>query len=168
VDVGDIVKLGSQMVEDMARRAQIDFASDVEENLPQVVGDPANSLKSGQSPDQCDQVHTAGRQSSAHGRPACPSGHYVSGRGHRHRNVGRPGTDRIGAVRANRYRLARKHSGVGLGLPLTKRVVELHDGTIEIESEPGKGTVVTVGLPAARCSSPSSTWHVQRARIETA
>jgi signal transduction histidine kinase len=46
--------------------------------------------------------------------------------------------------------LARNHSGVGLGLPLTKRLVELHDGTIEIESEPGKGTVVTVSLPEER------------------
>jgi signal transduction histidine kinase len=46
--------------------------------------------------------------------------------------------------------LDRKRSGVGLGLPLTKRLVELHDGTIEIESEPGTGTIVTVRLPEER------------------
>ena len=46
--------------------------------------------------------------------------------------------------------LTRKHDGVGLGLPLTKRLVELHGGTIEIDSEPGKGTVVSAHLPEER------------------
>jgi signal transduction histidine kinase len=46
-------------------------------------------------------------------------------------------------------RLARKYEGTGLGLPLTKRLVELHGGTFELSSEPGKGTVVTVWLPVS-------------------
>jgi signal transduction histidine kinase len=43
--------------------------------------------------------------------------------------------------------LARQHDGVGLGLPLSKRLVELHGGTLEIDSTPGQGTAVTVRLP---------------------
>jgi signal transduction histidine kinase len=46
--------------------------------------------------------------------------------------------------------LARRYDGVGLGLPLTKRLLELHDGTLEIVSEPGKGTAVTALLPPTR------------------
>jgi two-component system, cell cycle sensor histidine kinase PleC len=46
--------------------------------------------------------------------------------------------------------LARQYDGVGLGLPLTKRLLELHDGTLEIVSEPGKGTAVTAHLPPRR------------------
>jgi signal transduction histidine kinase len=43
--------------------------------------------------------------------------------------------------------LARKYDGVGLGLPLSKKLVELHGGTLEIFSTPDEGTVVVVRLP---------------------
>ena len=36
--------------------------------------------------------------------------------------------------------------GIGLGLPLTKKFAELLGGTFDIESAPGKGTTVTIGL----------------------
>lgn len=36
---------------------------------------------------------------------------------------------------------------IGLGIAITKRVVDLMNGTLEMSSEPGKGTVVTVCLP---------------------
>jgi len=37
--------------------------------------------------------------------------------------------------------------GTGLGLPTCQKIVEKHRGTIEIESQPGAGTVVTLSLP---------------------
>jgi len=45
---------------------------------------------------------------------------------------------------------ARRFPGTGLGLPLSKALVELHGGHLHIDSTPGKGTVVTVTLPSAR------------------
>lgn len=42
--------------------------------------------------------------------------------------------------------LNRKYEGAGLGLPLTKRLVDLHHGKIKIESQHGEGTIVTVRL----------------------
>jgi signal transduction histidine kinase len=44
--------------------------------------------------------------------------------------------------------LARRFEGTGLGLPLAKLLVEGHGGSLHMESEPGKGTVVSVRLPA--------------------
>jgi signal transduction histidine kinase len=46
-------------------------------------------------------------------------------------------------------RLERRYEGTGLGLPLTKALVELHQGSITIDSARGQGTRVTVSLPSA-------------------
>ncbi|GHO86253.1 sensor histidine kinase [Dictyobacter formicarum] len=46
-------------------------------------------------------------------------------------------------------RLTREVRGLGLGLTISKRIIELHNGTIWVESEPGKGSVFHVLLPAA-------------------
>ncbi len=45
---------------------------------------------------------------------------------------------------------ARKYGGTGLGLSITKHLILLHGGTMEVESEVGEGTIVTVTLPKDR------------------
>jgi len=47
-----------------------------------------------------------------------------------------------------RYRQGNhKRSGNGLGLYLARRIVEAHDGTIEVDSKAGRGSVFTVRFP---------------------
>ncbi|HSK40352.1 MAG TPA: HAMP domain-containing sensor histidine kinase, partial [Arenibaculum sp.] len=47
----------------------------------------------------------------------------------------------------------RQHSGTGLGLPLSIGLVELHGGTLHIDSRKGFGTTVTVRFPPERSVS---------------
>ncbi len=52
--------------------------------------------------------------------------------------------------------LNRQYEGTGLGLPLSKTLTELHGGSLDLQSEPGVGTTVTLRLPAARlCPTPA-------------
>ncbi len=46
--------------------------------------------------------------------------------------------------------LRQRHEGSGLGLPLTKALAELHAGSLDMQSEPGAGTTVTLRFPAER------------------
>ncbi|MGE4279964.1 MAG: PAS domain S-box protein [Magnetospirillum sp.] len=43
----------------------------------------------------------------------------------------------------------RRHAGTGLGLPLAKKFIELHGGTLAVDSTPGQGTTVTIRLSSA-------------------
>jgi signal transduction histidine kinase len=40
-----------------------------------------------------------------------------------------------------------KQNGTGLGLAVTRRIIEEHNGSIQVESEPGQGTTFTILLP---------------------
>jgi len=55
--------------------------------------------------------------------------------------------ERFGQVDSS---LSRKYEGTGLGLPLSKRLMELHDGRLELDSVVGAGTTVTILFPPKR------------------
>jgi two-component system cell cycle sensor histidine kinase PleC len=46
--------------------------------------------------------------------------------------------------------VAQRHKGTGLGMPLTRGLLQLHGGTVLLESQVGIGTTVTLRLPADR------------------
>jgi signal transduction histidine kinase len=50
----------------------------------------------------------------------------------------------------NDNRFTGKHDGTGLGLPLAKAMLELHEGTLTMSSEPDVGTIVTMTFPSQR------------------
>ncbi len=52
------------------------------------------------------------------------------------------------AILFERFRPGKhKNSGSGLGLYLSRRIIEAHKGTITVESEPGNGSLFTIALP---------------------
>jgi len=46
--------------------------------------------------------------------------------------------------------LARRYEGIGLGLPIARALIELHDGASALDSRPGEGTRARRMLPASR------------------
>jgi two-component system sensor histidine kinase VicK len=50
--------------------------------------------------------------------------------------------------RVDKARTRTGRNGTGLGLPITKAIVEAHGGQISVESEVGQGTTFRVDLPA--------------------
>lgn len=61
--------------------------------------------------------------------------------------------EEVGRIFDEFYRAKNEHTvripGTGLGLTLVKRLVEMHDGSIRVESRPGEGSTFTVKLPVA-------------------
>ena len=151
VDLAEVVGLGSQIVQDIARQARIDFASEIEGPLPTVIGDPTKLTQI-----LVNLLTNAIKFSEPGGRVRLKVEHAP------HQGVTFSVEDTGIGMSADEIAIAlepfgqidagltRKHDGVGLGLPLTKRLIELHGGAMEIKSKPGKGTVVTVKLPEER------------------
>jgi signal transduction histidine kinase len=151
VDLDEVVELGSQIVQDMARRAEIDFSTEIANPLPELVGDAAKLTQI-----LVNLLSNAIKFTQPGGRVRLK----IERRPHRgitfqveDTGIGMSAAqipvalEPFGQIGSS---LTRKHDGVGLGLPLTKRLVELHGGTIDIASEPGKGTVASVHLPEER------------------
>jgi signal transduction histidine kinase len=59
-----------------------------------------------------------------------------------------PGMDEQTLAQVFRAFYTTKQGGSGLGLPTARKIIEAHGGTIDIESTPGRGTKVTIWLPA--------------------
>lgn len=58
--------------------------------------------------------------------------------------------------------LSRNHAGTGLGLPLAKAMMELHEGRLLVRSAPGRGTTVILVFPAKRVAGVSQREPVAR------
>jgi signal transduction histidine kinase len=66
-----------------------------------------------------------------------------------------PGMKEETLAKAFRAFYSTKQGGSGLGLPTARKIIESHDGTIDVESVPGRGTKVTMWLPAPPRLPPS-------------
>jgi len=151
IDIREVVSLCESMIRPMAEKAEIAFSVQIEEGLPPVFADPtklqqilinllSNAVKFTPAP---GSVRLAIGMDAAGGLMF-----QIIDTG-----IGIP-ADKLDVALAPfgqvDSQLSRKYDGVGLGLPLTKCLVELHGGTLKIESECERGTVATVLLPRER------------------
>jgi two-component system cell cycle sensor histidine kinase PleC len=151
VDVAEVVQLASEIVMQMAQRSQVTIAMQVADLLPPLIGDASKLVQI-----LVNLLSNAVKFTPAGGRVLLKIERCVGqGLAFRVEDTGvGMSSDQIpmalepfGQI-ANS--LSRKHDGVGLGLPLSKRLIELHGGSIEIDSKLGEGTVVSVHLPESR------------------
>jgi two-component system cell cycle sensor histidine kinase PleC len=147
INVGKIIRLAVHMIEGRAHEAQVHL---ITEDLPEDIQTVADRRALMQI--LLNLLSNAVKFTNAGGsveiKCQCELGGVaivVSDTG-----IGIP-KDKIGVVTMPFEQLAseltRRHEGSGLGLAITKDLIELHGGTLEIESELGIGTSVTVLLP---------------------
>jgi signal transduction histidine kinase len=149
VDLDQAMHLSLMVVQQMARKAQVECVSALAPDLPPVIGEAAKITQI-----LVNLLSNAIKFTPAGGRVSLQIEEDPRERGVVFRitdtGIGMSpeqipiALSPFGQVDSG---LNRKYDGVGLGLPLTKRLIELHGGTIEIASAPGKGTTVTVHLP---------------------
>jgi signal transduction histidine kinase len=160
VEIARAVAFSLSTIEEMARRAEIDCRCDIPADLPRFLGDAAklrqiliNLLSN------AVKFTPAGGEVKIAVERSLDDGFVfrIEDNG-----IGIP-SDKLSLALAPfgqvESGLDRKYNGVGLGLPLAKRLVELHGGTMAIASEPGKGTVVTAHFPKERAADRSADSH---------
>jgi len=151
VELAGIVELSTSMVADMAHKGQIDFRVDYDDVPPVLHVDPAKLRQI-----LINLLSNAVKFTPAGGRVELKVALASDGDlafSIADNGIGIP-ADKMAVALAPFGQvdsgLARKYEGVGLGLPLTKRLIELHGGTMQIWSEPDEGTVVTASFPKER------------------
>jgi PAS domain S-box-containing protein len=147
-DVGELIEAAARMVEERARQSGITLERDVAPKLPPALVDERVFKQV-----LLNLLSNAVKFTAAGGK-VCVTADVLAQGGLRIRvvddGIGIPQDDletvfdRFSQVE-NSY--TRKYGGTGLGLHLTKKLVELHGGTISLASDVGHGTTVTVTLP---------------------
>jgi signal transduction histidine kinase len=152
VNVGEVVDACRRIIDGRAKEAGLELEVDISSDLPPIRADDrrlkqivlnllSNSVK----------FTPAGGRVGVSARMS-PRGEVqilVSDSG-----IGMRGEDIALALEPFRQldgALNRRYEGTGLGLPLVQRLVQLHGGSLGIESAPGVGTTITLTLPVERC-----------------
>ena len=150
VDIGQAIESCLRLMEPHARKAKVELDASLPEQIPALWADDrrlrqilfnllSNAVK---FTDQGGKVHVAVTWDKDGVAVA------VSDTGIGMTQVQIPiALERFGQIDGSH---ARRYAGTGLGLPLTKHLVELHGGSLVIASERGVGTTVTVLLPPRR------------------
>jgi len=149
VDVNAVLESAVSLVSNMIKKATNHFSTDLADNLPTLRGNFQ----------RLEQVIINLLQNACQAIPDNRRGIRVSTRFDRGKDcivvtVEDEGTgiplEILPHIRDPFFTTRHDKGGVGLGLSISSRIVEEHGGTMDFTSEPGKGTTVSVLLPAHR------------------
>ena len=150
-DAGELVEASVRLVQERAAQGRVSLAASVDPALPQLHGD-RRKLKQILINLLSNAVKFTKPGGSVSVSLTCLPGHghvfVVSDTGIGMRKEDIPIA--LTPFRQIDSALARKFEGTGLGLTLAKSLTELHGGTLDIDSEPDRGTAVTVTMPPSR------------------
>ncbi len=148
VDLNAVVRQCAKLVEHKLELGNISANLDLDPNLPRVRGDSG----------QLEQLLLALVMNAIEAMPR-EGNLTVSTRGARDKVVMTVEDDGVGIPTALLPRLfdpfvttKEEGKGVGLGLAISKSIVDRHDGHIEVASQPGRGTRFTITLPVEDAS----------------
>jgi two-component system sensor histidine kinase/response regulator len=161
VSISSVIAKAAETVGPHAQRKAVEILTNVEEGLPDVRGDEGTLVEA--------VVNLLGNavKFSRLGEPVRVEAAYREGSvaiSVIDTGVGIPPEELPSVVRG----LAQSKAGLeaergsGLGLGITRRIIEAHNGTISVESDLGKGSTFTIRLPAAsttadgQASAPSA------------
>jgi signal transduction histidine kinase len=152
VDINDAIGTCIRIIEGRAKEAELDIKVDVPTDIPLVRADERRLKQI-----VLNLLSNAVKFTPAGGRimvssRALPSGDVTisvadTGIGMRPEDVKLA----LEPFRQIDGALNRRYEGTGLGLPLVQRLVQLHGGSLAIQTAPGVGTTITLRLPADRC-----------------
>jgi signal transduction histidine kinase len=150
IELPQVIAKVSRMLEGQFERSQVVLTTEVDPMLPPIHGDERRMRQI-----MLNLLSNAAKFTPAGGRVRLSAFHdgsqiavviEDSGIGMAPDEI-RVALERFGQVDS---RLARKHEGAGLGLPLAKKLTELHGGSLAIESEVNVGTRITMTFPPDR------------------
>jgi signal transduction histidine kinase len=157
VNVGKAIQKCVSILSERAAKCNVSITTDISKTMPQLVADRlrfiqvilnimSNAIK---FTSQGGRVHITASATADDSTPVPENAQFTitiqdNGIGMASGDINKA-LESFGQVDSG---LNRKYEGTGLGLPLTKKLMELHYGGINIESEPGKGTLVTLVFPA--------------------
>jgi signal transduction histidine kinase len=153
--VRDLIDSALRLIKERAKQANLNLIAEVEPDLPDLRVDPRLVKQS-----LLNLLSNAVKFTGSGGR--------ISVRGYRepHGSIAISVTDSgIGIAKGDIERvkspfeqvdtsLSRKYEGTGLGLPLVSSFVELHGGSLDIDSKVGVGTIAVMRFPATRACEP--------------